>query len=127
MSFRWYLAGEAARSDDLNDKADDLANIGEEVIARWLGGEELDQDAEGIRRIEDISKVDGIILFAEVNHKTRKSYERHVEFGLALGLNKRLVVIGDPESVFQSLPVVERYPTWQHFLDEITREIQEDR
>lgn len=37
---------------------------------------------------------------------------RHVEFGMALAMDKRLVVVGPRENVFHLLPAVEQFDTW---------------
>jgi hypothetical protein len=38
---------------------------------------------------------------------------RHVEFGLAVALNKRLIVVGYRENLFHWLPQVEFVSSWQ--------------
>ena len=40
---------------------------------------------------------------------------RHAEFGIALALGKRVIVIGPRENVFHALPAVERYESWAAF------------
>lgn len=41
---------------------------------------------------------------------------RHVEFGMALALAKRCIVIGPRENVFHLLPQVEQYDSWEQYL-----------
>lgn len=42
---------------------------------------------------------------------------RHVEFGMAIALGKRAIVVGSQENVFHLLPGVEVYATWEACLD----------
>jgi hypothetical protein len=37
---------------------------------------------------------------------------RHVEFGYALGIRKRVILVGPRQHVFHCLPEVEHYPSW---------------
>lgn len=41
---------------------------------------------------------------------------RHIEHGYAMGLGRRIVIIGDRENVFHCDPETEHYPTWDAFL-----------
>lgn len=47
-----------------------------------------------------------------VGDEGRSRGARHVEFGLALGTGKRLLVVGYRENIFHVLPAVEYYETW---------------
>lgn len=42
---------------------------------------------------------------------------RHVEFGLAVAWEKRIVVIGPQENIFHWLPMVEHYPNFDTFIE----------
>lgn len=42
---------------------------------------------------------------------------RHVEFGLAIAWEKRIVVIGPRENIFHWLPMVEHYPNFDTFIE----------
>jgi hypothetical protein len=41
---------------------------------------------------------------------------KHVELGYALGLNLRIILIGERTNVFHCLPQIERYPSFEAFL-----------
>jgi hypothetical protein len=47
---------------------------------------------------------------------------RHVEYGLALGLGKRLIICGPRENIFHTLPQVEHYPDWWHLALALSRD-----
>jgi hypothetical protein len=62
------------------------------------------------------STADIIILFSEKSGISHRG-GRHVEFGLAIGLKKRLIVIGPRENIFHCLPQVELFDSWEDFVD----------
>lgn len=124
----WYLAARFGRKEELLEYQLALQDAGEQVNARWLV-EESDMrlvDHEERERIaimdaEDVTKSDGVICFTEEpqDHPAGSNRGgRHVEFGLALALNKRVVVVGPRENVFCYLPNIEVFPDFQTFMEE---------
>jgi nucleoside 2-deoxyribosyltransferase len=61
--------------------------------------------------LDDIADANTLILFTGTGRGGR-----HVEFGYALALDKRLIAIGTREIIFHTLPIVEVYPSWEDFL-----------
>ncbi|MCA1845765.1 MAG: hypothetical protein LC792_21740, partial [Actinobacteria bacterium] len=93
---------------------DELAAAGIVVTSRWLTDPtpELTDDAWralAVKDLEDIQRAEALVLFAE---HAPSGGGRHVEFGIALGLGKRLVVVGGIENLFQRLPRVDLAETW---------------
>lgn len=128
---RWYLAARFGRRDELKQHRELLRSNGHEVNARWLDLEtdmtaptstEEKRINDAIMDAEDVSKCDGVLSFTEdpdnPNIVGRGRGGRHVEFGMALALNKRVVVIGPKENIFHWLPNVEVYEDLETFLDE---------
>jgi hypothetical protein len=138
---RWYIAARFDRCNEMNGYAQQLRQSGHIVDCRWLQG--LHQIHPGAAEIEsggfsdtpdgipmiarpfaeddvqDIKAADGIILFSEPPSTYSKRGGRHVEFGLAMGLGKTLVVIGPRENVFHCLPFVYQFTTWALFMETI--------
>lgn len=124
---RYYLAAAFSRREEMRGYRDELlAKVhNSEVTSRWVSdgkwAEEFSPNmlndspqvcisiAEG--DLDDIVEADVLVLFTGAGRGGR-----HVEFGYALALGKRLVVIGTREIVFHTLPIVEFYPTWSDFL-----------
>ncbi|MFA5266310.1 MAG: hypothetical protein WC378_21005 [Opitutaceae bacterium] len=137
---RIYIAARFDRLPEMNIHADELRQKGHIVDCRWLNGshqlhpgaEQLDGSAgfisvdEGVTMqalpfalddVEDLAAADAIILFSEWPESHSKRGGRHVEFGIALGLNKKLFIVGPPrENVFHCLPQVTRFNTWPECL-----------
>ncbi len=133
---RVYIAARYDRRSEMNGYADWLRGIGFIVNCRWLtgshqlhpGAEQLDKPSgfenqpDGITvlarpfaedDLEDIRQADILVLFSESPELSQtKRGGRHVEFGIALGLGKLLVVIGPRENVFHCLEKVARFDTW---------------
>lgn len=64
-----------------------------------------------IHDLEDLRAADTVISFTD--EKGGGKGGRHVEFGVALALEKRLILVGPRENVFHTLPEIEHYPTWR--------------
>ena len=115
-----YLAARYSRRSELAGYALDLLNGGHTVVARWLHSHNaVDGDETELRALwaaedmEDLSVADVVISFTEQQRSAQNGRGgRHVEFGMALALGKRVIVVGHRENVFHCLPQVEFYETW---------------
>lgn len=116
-----YLAARYSRHPEMQVVAQLLREMGHAVTARWIqGGHEITKEgsteaahAERIRfateDTEDLESAEIVVCFTEEPRKTATRGGRHVEFGMALALRKRLVVVGWRETVFHCLPAVEYF------------------
>jgi hypothetical protein len=109
-----YLSARHMRSPELNEAKLELEKAGIEVTARWLtdlrGG---DDDPHRIARIsrEDIERAEAYVLLGD---ERGDSGHRHVEFGIAMGLNKPIVVVASQwENLWQRLPSVTVVGNWE--------------
>ena len=59
-----------------------------------------------------VADADGTRCFAEQPRETNTRGGRHVEFGLAVADEKRIILVGPRENVFHFLPVVENFRDW---------------
>jgi hypothetical protein len=131
-----YLAARYSRHPEMQDVRDILGWLGHTVTSRWIdlhGGkypgsfvpEQLNRDPEYCGKIaqvdlDDLEAADVVISFTEAGGGGKGG--RHVEFGIAIGRGKRLIIIGPREHVFHTLPGVEWYPSWQDLLRVIKEE-----
>lgn len=120
-----YLAARYSRNDEMRGVRDVLTAMGHEITSRWIdlhGGqqavsyapEQLNQHPEqcallGQHDVEDVTAADTVISFTGEGGKGG----RHVEFGIAVGLGKRLIIVGQREHIFHTLPEVEHFPSWR--------------
>jgi hypothetical protein len=116
-----YLASRYSRRQELQGYAAQLLDMGIGVTANWLkdgGSREWGLDGEtddvngrrfALLDIDDVARADTIICFTEEQRTgglaTRGG--RHVEFGAALALGKRLCLVGPVENIFYLHPRVE--------------------
>ena len=110
-----YLSARFERRDELNGYRAELEAAGLEVTSRWLTDPTPELTDEAWRQlatkdVEDVRRAAGLVLFAEPGGG---GGGRHVEFGVALGLDKRVIVVGEPENLFHRLDAVEVVPTWE--------------
>lgn len=134
-----YLAARYSRIDELNFYKRELEAWGHIVTSRWLNGEHQihGYDAYQVARgndlvtfpekaalfaqddVEDLAAADVVISFSEEPRNGNSGRGgRHVELGLALAQEKRLILVGPRENVFHCLPMVERWPDWSAFTAE---------
>lgn len=130
-----YLASRYSRRDDMTVHAFELYGLGHQVTSRWINGNHqisddgLSAEAKAEERArfamedwEDLLSAECTISFTEAPRGTNSRGGRHVEFGAALALNQRVIVVGYRENVFHCLPEVEFYETWEECLRELRLE-----
>lgn len=110
---RIYLAARYARYEEMGGYVTDrLRELGHEVQAEWTTGQHHDTDSARCAGIDynEIAAADVVISFTEppgMETAGRGRGGRHVEFGIALAMGKRCIVVGYRENVFHHLPDVE--------------------
>jgi hypothetical protein len=113
-----YLAARYGRKSELIDYAEQLTALGFTVVSRWLTSDRDSLAHEdwikyAVWDLEDIASVDTVISFTQEPRAaigTRGG--RHVEFGYAHALGKRLIIVGPREHVFHWLPNAEHCESW---------------
>lgn len=128
-----YLAARYSRHDEMQGVRDVLAALHDiEVTSRWIDCHTdvvgdftssftvdfLNANPEkcaplGQHDVDDLVAADTVISFTSTNGGKGG---RHVEFGIAVALGKRLIVIGPREHVFHTLAEVQWFPDWPHFV-----------
>jgi len=134
---RIYLAARYSRREELCAYREQLQEMGHDVQARWLNGthqisdtgtpigdhgealiESTDPAVDVLRSkfaqddCEDLVDADLVISFTEPPRSKANRGGRHVEFGMALAMGKRQIVVGFRENLFHWMPCVEFYKTW---------------
>lgn len=111
-----YLAARYSRRDELRGYRDELHSMGWCVTSRWLDGDRLTDTAE--RAIfagecwTDLTRAGIFVAFTEAPPAESSRGGRDVEFGAALAMGARCLLVGPPVNVFHFLPQVESFPTW---------------
>lgn len=137
-----YLASRYSRREELCEYRRELESAGHTVTSRWLNGKhQIDAsgvpigdkgeklvegdggadtpEANALRAhfvtedYQDVQTAELVISFTEPPRSAAGNRGgRHVEFGMAVALNKSLIVVGYRENLFHWLPQVRFYPTW---------------
>lgn len=118
-----YLAARYSRREELQGYAAQLVELGlADVPCRWLSTDH-DWDgstgAEGLARaqrlalddVEDLQRCHAVVVFLEEAGEYRRGGSL-VEFGMALGLGRHVVLVGPAPNVFATMPGVSRYGDW---------------
>jgi nucleoside 2-deoxyribosyltransferase len=137
---RIYLASRYKRREELCVYRQELREMGHIVEARWLNGSHqisdkgipigdegeamveatggIGKDGDELRQqfarddIEDVCFADTVINFTEPPRSEANGGGRHVEYGIAMALQKRLIIVGYRENIFHWVPFAEFYETW---------------
>lgn len=116
-----YLASAYSRQAEMRAIAARLVAAGHEVVARWIDGRhETPPDGHAVDSREhlawaaeedlaDVAACDCLVSVTGGGHRSRGG--RHVEHGYALALGKRLLILGERESVFHHLFHTEQVAT----------------
>jgi hypothetical protein len=138
---RIYLASRYSRRVELCGYRDALAKVGHDVTSRWLNGSHQigdfgqpigdkgealvegdkgcdSEEAQALRikfaqeDVCDVLAAQIVVSFTEPPRSNASRGGRHVEFGIALALNKPVIVVGYRENIFHWMPQVQFFPTW---------------
>lgn len=123
-----YIAARFSRRPEANALARRLMQDGHTITSRWVlpdtdhvlpTGQSKEVDDMKRRRfaMEDMDDVLACDWMISLMQKPRDNSRggRHIEFGVALGLGKRLTIIGPRETVFHHLDQVEWFPYMSGF------------
>lgn len=122
-----YLAARFSRRHECYALAVPLMAAGHTITSRWVLRNEgtapagpSEEAPPAMRRMFAMEDVDDVLacdwmvsLMEEPRGGGRGG--RHIEFGMALGLGKRLTIIGPRETVFHHLDLVEQFDTVAQF------------
>jgi hypothetical protein len=123
-----YLAARYSRRDELRAIASDLRRLGHTITSRWLDTTWEGKDATGSsaappeyrekHAVEDLEDVLAAELFIAFTEEPRSGGRggRHIEFGAALAVGKRLIVVGHRENLFYHHPRVVYFPTVEEMM-----------
>jgi len=100
-----YLAADYARKDEIQGIRVSLEDRGVKVTSRWLdtADDGIPWSAEAKIDLDDIREADVVVSFTTGAHARGG---RHAEFGIAVALDKGLILVGPREHVFHFLPGV---------------------
>lgn len=111
-----YLAAMWSERDRMLGEAQFLEARGHVVTSRWIHSC-LSTDAENAQMdLDDVRAADILILYSAGPRGTMFSGGgRQIEFGYALALGMRVILIGAVETCFHNLPQVTHFKTLEEF------------
>lgn len=126
-----YIAARYGRREEARGLAYILQSFHYRVTSSWLWQVEDEMlykegpDAAGrfaLKDVKEVSESDVLVYLSEKEDNTWGRGGRHVEFGIAVGLDKTIYVIGPMENLFHYLPPV----THCNSIDDFTQYLQEE-
>ena len=130
-----YIASRFSRRHEAHALGRRLQALGHTITSRWslpdsdhvkpVGMSKQAADAErqrfAVEDIEDLQAADCCISFMQPPRDNSRG-GRQVEFGYALALGHRMIIIGPRETVFHHLPGVEHYASAEDLVDALITE-----
>ncbi|MDP2779759.1 hypothetical protein [Devosia sp.] len=138
----FYIAAKYIRRLEMQGYARELEAVGHYVTSRWLSGSHdgLGDGSDSVAAravwaeedVDDLCAAGAIICFTEPAISMVGRGGRHIELGIAMGMNiirrhlhmrtMRLIVVGPRESVFHCRPELDVFPTWAECLAALSME-----
>ena len=129
-----YLAARFSRRHEVHALGKDLQSLGHTIVSRWSlpdcdhvlaaglsdQANDLARQRFALEDMEDLGKANCLILLGEPPRNNSRGGHL-VEFGAALALGHRVIVVGPRATVFHCLPTVEVFNTWQSMLKEVQK------
>ncbi len=120
---KFYVAGKFQDRKNVRKLMDKIQDLGHAITYDWTIDEE---NAEGYPILNTLNDTRGVqICDTYVGRFIKKNRYRGalVEFGIALGLGKRICIIGHEadECIFTNHPSVQHFDNEQDFLDYVVR------
>ena len=122
---RIYLASRYHRKQELQayrDRLDSITGCNIMVTARWLDTPQVTgvdgqdsifiPDSAAVYAKQDFNDIANADVFVHFTDPPTTLYRRggaHCEFGVALALGKRCMIVGPRQQIFHALPQVEQY------------------
>lgn len=114
-----YLAAMYSRIHDMQRVRDLLVAKGHRVTSQWIDGREADDTmaSAAIMNLKDLLEADTLVAFSLPRGMMHNGGGRHVEFGLAIAFEKKVIVVGPRgEHVFHALPGILFFSTFDELL-----------
>ena len=133
-----YLASRYSRKQELIEYRKELQSIigvDLRVVSTWLDNPQVTgidgKDAAFIpdaavvyakQDYHDILSADCLIQFTDPPSSTFRRGAAHCEFGIALALDKRCMIVGPRQQIFHTMPQVEQYESFSRLLCQFNME-----
>lgn len=113
-----YIASVFDRRPEMLRIKEKLIKLGHTVTSRWLTEEGLskclaDEEWIGVMDATDVMTADVLMLFTREKDPHGRG-GHHVEYGLAVGMNKFIIIVGPYENAFHNLADHKHYPRIFH-------------
>lgn len=117
-----YITARWGRRDEMRSHRISLEKAGHKVNSRWLDEPDGTPEAKAASiDLTDICMSDVLVVFSETPDIGYYTGGRHVEFGYAIALDKRIIVIGPRENIFMHVPTVHVVSTLEEAIEFLAR------
>jgi hypothetical protein len=119
IDMKVYIAASFPRQKEAQELGEKLEKLGFEITSYWHQGAERNSEYHsGARALRDKLAVERCELFIELVGDNLSRGGRHCELGLALSLNKKVILIGSiDDCIFTNLPYLPRFNNIESFLN----------
>lgn len=118
---QFYLAGPFRDQGLMKQRRALMTLAGYNVVSSWIDEPATSdlavsyyyQQSNALKDWQEVKDCDVLVVFPG------SGAGHHTEFGIALQLDKQLVVVGKKNNIFHQLPEVVHFDTMDEFLDEL--------
>lgn len=101
-----YIAAPFELRDEAIAAGQVLKARGHEITSTWLRDPGVNDDIWARIDLGDVKRADALVLLNPEDYRNSGTGGRHAEFGYAIALGKRLVVVGVRSNIFHQLSYV---------------------
>lgn len=121
----FYICARFGRQAEARLFSKKLEMLGHTITSTWVDQVELEMyrdsdprvwERAAVKDVHEVMESDALIYLSEVEENEWGRGGRHVEFGVALGLEIPIFVIGPKENLFHFCPRVQHFETQEDFI-----------
>lgn len=123
-TYQFYICARFGRQEEARLFSQTLEGLGHTITSTWVDQVELEMYGDNQREreraaVKDVQEVVGseaLVYLSEAEDNVWGRGGRHVEFGIAVGLELPIFVIGPKENLFHFFPGITHFETQEDFI-----------
>lgn len=129
VNIKIYLAGPSELQLEMKEHRYQLEQKGATIVSTWIDLENLNSEdpielaGNALNDLLEIRACDIFILFNPAEWANRGTGGRHVEFGFAMLLMKKLIIVGDKSNVYHHFDRI----SVEHTIDDVIAKLEADQ
>lgn len=123
-NYRFYICARFGRQEEARLLSGKLRMLGHTITSTWIHQVELEmyennhreRERAAVKDVGEVLESEALVYLSEAEENTWGRGGRHVEFGIALGIEIPILVIGPKENLFHYCPGILHFATQDDFI-----------